>query len=113
MTAAAVVTARRLLVATGLHDELPDVPGLAGRWGVDVLHCPYCHGWEVRDKIPELSQPGHPTWSYSGIGVGAGYPPASMSWMRVGPAGDQPRSPRVWVLVAARSMAKKVPMKPK
>jgi thioredoxin reductase len=44
------VAARRLLVATGLRDELPDVPGLAARWGVDVLHCPYCHGWEVRDK---------------------------------------------------------------
>jgi thioredoxin reductase len=44
------VTARRLLVATGLHDELPDVPGLAQRWGTDVLHCPYCHGWEVRDQ---------------------------------------------------------------
>jgi thioredoxin reductase len=45
-----VVTARRLLVATGGRDELPEVPGLAGRWGTDVLHCPYCHGWEVRDK---------------------------------------------------------------
>jgi thioredoxin reductase len=44
------VTARRLLVATGLRDELPGVPGLAARWGIDVLHCPYCHGWEVRDK---------------------------------------------------------------
>jgi thioredoxin reductase len=44
------VTARRLLVATGLRDELPDVAGLAERWGIDVLHCPYCHGWEVRDK---------------------------------------------------------------
>jgi thioredoxin reductase len=44
------VTARRLLVATGAHDELPDVPGLAERWGIDVLHCPYCHGWEVRDQ---------------------------------------------------------------
>jgi thioredoxin reductase len=44
------VTARRLLLATGLRDELPDVPGLAERWGVDVLHCPYCHGWEVRDQ---------------------------------------------------------------
>ena len=43
------VTARRLLVATGLVDELPDVPGLRERWGKDVLHCPYCHGWEVRD----------------------------------------------------------------
>jgi thioredoxin reductase len=44
------VRARRLLVATGLRDELPDVPGLAERWGIDVLHCPYCHGWEVRDQ---------------------------------------------------------------
>jgi thioredoxin reductase len=44
------VAARRLLVATGLADELPDLPGLAQRWGRDVLHCPYCHGWEVRDQ---------------------------------------------------------------
>ncbi|MFE9394383.1 NAD(P)/FAD-dependent oxidoreductase [Streptomyces flavidovirens] len=41
--------ARRLLVTTGLVDELPKVPGLRERWGRDVLHCPYCHGWEVRD----------------------------------------------------------------
>ncbi len=44
------VTARRLLVTTGLVDELPDLPGLRERWGRDVLHCPYCHGWEVRDR---------------------------------------------------------------
>ncbi|MGY4857015.1 NAD(P)/FAD-dependent oxidoreductase [Cryobacterium sp. AP23] len=44
------VSGRRLLVATGLVDELPDVPGLSERWGRDVLHCPYCHGWEVRDQ---------------------------------------------------------------
>ncbi len=44
------VTCRRLLVTTGLVDELPDVPGLRERWGRDVLHCPYCHGWEVRDQ---------------------------------------------------------------
>ncbi|WP_245928963.1 NAD(P)/FAD-dependent oxidoreductase [Murinocardiopsis flavida] len=43
------VRARRLLVASGIVDELPDVPGLRARWGRDVLHCPYCHGWEVRD----------------------------------------------------------------
>ena len=42
--------ARRLLVTTGLVDELPAVEGLAQRWGRDVLHCPYCHGWEVRDR---------------------------------------------------------------
>ncbi|RCK70808.1 NAD(P)/FAD-dependent oxidoreductase [Desertihabitans brevis] len=41
-------TARRLLLATGLVDELPDVPGLAEHWGTSVLHCPFCHGWEVR-----------------------------------------------------------------
>ncbi|MFG2745836.1 NAD(P)/FAD-dependent oxidoreductase [Streptomyces chartreusis] len=44
------VRARRLVVATGLRDELPDVPGVAERFGNDVLHCPYCHGWEVRDQ---------------------------------------------------------------
>lgn len=44
------VRARRVLVATGLVDELPDLPGLRTRWGRDVLHCPYCHGWEVRDQ---------------------------------------------------------------
>ncbi|GIM88299.1 oxidoreductase [Paractinoplanes toevensis] len=44
------VRAKRLLVTTGLVDELPDVPGLRERWGRDVVHCPYCHGWEVRDQ---------------------------------------------------------------
>ena len=44
------VTADRLLVATGVVDDLPPVPGLAARWGRDVLHCPYCHGWEVQDE---------------------------------------------------------------
>ena len=44
------VGARRLLVATGLVDELPDVAGIRERWGRYVLHCPYCHGWEVRDR---------------------------------------------------------------
>lgn len=44
------VRGRRLLTATGLTDQLPDIPGLWQRWGRDVLHCPYCHGWEVRDQ---------------------------------------------------------------
>ncbi|MFE9294834.1 NAD(P)/FAD-dependent oxidoreductase [Streptomyces niveus] len=47
--AVAEVTASRLLVTTGLVDELPPVPGVAERFGREVLHCPYCHGWEVRD----------------------------------------------------------------
>ncbi|MCC5575471.1 FAD-dependent oxidoreductase [Microtetraspora sp. AC03309] len=44
------VVADRLLVTTGLVDELPPVPGVAERWGREVLHCPYCHGWEVRGQ---------------------------------------------------------------
>jgi thioredoxin reductase len=50
LTDGQAVSARRLLVTTGLADELPGVPGVAERWGRDVLHCPYCHGWEVRDQ---------------------------------------------------------------
>jgi thioredoxin reductase len=44
------VQARRVLVATGLRDVLPGIPGLAEHWGHGVVHCPYCHGWEVRDE---------------------------------------------------------------
>jgi thioredoxin reductase len=44
------ITARRVLAATGLVDELPDIDGLAGHWGRDVIHCPFCHGFEVRDR---------------------------------------------------------------
>ncbi|WP_436498971.1 NAD(P)/FAD-dependent oxidoreductase [Actinokineospora sp. HUAS TT18] len=44
------ISARRLLLTTGLVDELPDIPGMRDRFGHDVLHCPYCHGWEVRDQ---------------------------------------------------------------
>ncbi|MGQ0842099.1 NAD(P)/FAD-dependent oxidoreductase [Actinokineospora sp.] len=44
------VLARRVVLATGVIDDLPPVPGLAERWGGTVLHCPYCHGWEVRDE---------------------------------------------------------------
>lgn len=42
------VTARAVVVASGVRDELPAIPGLADYWGSTVLHCPYCHGWEVR-----------------------------------------------------------------
>lgn len=44
------IESRRLLVATGLVDELPEIPGVREQWGRGVLHCPYCHGWEVRDS---------------------------------------------------------------
>ncbi|AGC49290.1 pyridine nucleotide-disulfide oxidoreductase domain-containing protein [Myxococcus stipitatus DSM 14675] len=44
------VEARRVLLATGLVDEIPDVPGYRELWGHAVFQCPYCHGWEVRDR---------------------------------------------------------------
>ena len=46
----ATLRARAMIVASGLTDELPGVPGLREGWGHDVVHCPYCHGWEVRDQ---------------------------------------------------------------
>lgn len=53
-------TARRLLIATGITDELPELPGLAERWGRDVLYCPYCHGWEFRNrKVGILASDSH------------------------------------------------------
>ncbi len=42
--------ARRLVLATGIVDDLPDLPGLRERWGATVLHCPYCHGYEVAGR---------------------------------------------------------------
>jgi thioredoxin reductase len=44
------ILARRVVVASGIVDELPAIDGLAERWGRDVLHCPFCHGFEVRDQ---------------------------------------------------------------
>ncbi|QGZ65359.1 NAD(P)/FAD-dependent oxidoreductase [Paraburkholderia acidisoli] len=41
---------KRLILAHGVRDTLPAVPGLAERWGISVLHCPYCHGYEVADR---------------------------------------------------------------
>jgi thioredoxin reductase len=44
------VSARKLLIATGVLDNLPDIPGMADLFGRSVFHCPYCDGWEVRDQ---------------------------------------------------------------
>lgn len=44
------VSARRLILSYGLRDSLPQIPGLEKRWGVSVLHCPYCHGFEYGDR---------------------------------------------------------------
>ena len=43
-----VFTARKVVFATGIRDVIPDIPGFAECWGISELHCPYCHGYEVR-----------------------------------------------------------------
>ncbi|WP_223731740.1 NAD(P)/FAD-dependent oxidoreductase [Streptomyces purpurogeneiscleroticus] len=50
MAGGPVLTARHVIVATGLRDDLPDIPGVRERWGTDLLFCPYCHAYEVRDQ---------------------------------------------------------------
>ena len=52
------VGARKLLLATGVYDELPERPGFREFWGRGIYHCPYCHGWEVRDRPLAVLDPG-------------------------------------------------------
>ena len=52
-------TARRVLLATGVEDRLPPLPGFREYWGTGVLHCPYCHGYEVRDLPLAIYGRGH------------------------------------------------------
>ena len=44
------VTAQIVVLATGVCDDLPEIPGLVEGWGVSVVHCPYCHGYELADR---------------------------------------------------------------
>ena len=50
-------TAPRVLLATGMDYRFPDRPGMAERWGRSVFHCPFCHGWEVRDRTLAVLDP--------------------------------------------------------
>jgi len=59
------VTARKLLLATGVVDELPERPGFRKLWGRSVYHCPYCHGWEVRDRPLAVLNSGKGAVEYS------------------------------------------------
>lgn len=55
-----VVVSRRILLATGVHDEVPERSGFRELWGRGIYHCPYCHGWEVRDRpLAVLAKPTH------------------------------------------------------
>lgn len=49
-TSTAVYTSRRVLLCTGMIDELPEIEGFQALWGHSIFQCPYCHGWEVQDR---------------------------------------------------------------
>ena len=67
------LSAARLLLATGVSDDLPDVPGLRELWGKSVFTCPYCHGWEVQDTPLAVLGDGD---------AGAGYACLIQNWSR-------------------------------
>lgn len=60
-----VFTARRLLFATGLKDNFPDNNGFAACWGISVLHCPYCHGYEVKGQPTGIIANGDVAFHYA------------------------------------------------
>lgn len=61
----AALFARKLVFATGIRDILPHIPGVAECWGISVLHCPYCHGYEARDKVTGLLGNGETGFEFS------------------------------------------------
>ena len=60
-----IFTAKKLIFATGLSDAMPDIEGFAACWGVSVLHCPYCHGYEVRNQKTGIIANGDAAFHYA------------------------------------------------
>jgi len=60
-------TSRKLIFATGIIDQMPDIPGFSECWGKSVLHCPYCHGYEVRDEATGILGNGDYGYEFSGL----------------------------------------------
>ena len=57
--------AKKLLIATGIRDLLPPIDGLSDCWGITVLHCPYCHGYEVRNEPTGILANGEDGFEYA------------------------------------------------
>ncbi|MBV7534002.1 NAD(P)/FAD-dependent oxidoreductase [Chitinophaga sp. sic0106] len=55
---------KKLVLATGWKDEMPDIPGFADCWGISILHCPYCHGYEVKDQPTGIIASGEPGYDF-------------------------------------------------
>ena len=62
-----IFTARKLIFATGVKDLIPDISGFAESWGISVLHCPYCHGYEVKHEITGILGNGNYGYEFSGL----------------------------------------------
>ena len=60
-------TAKKLIFATGIRDIMPDIPGFSACWGISVLHCPYCHGYEVRNERTAILGNGDPGYELAGL----------------------------------------------
>lgn len=61
------LSAKKLVFATGLKDRMPDIPGFADCWGISVIHCPYCHGYEVRDQKTALLSNGNDAFHFAQV----------------------------------------------
>lgn len=56
---------RKLIFATGIKDLMPDIKGFSGCWGISVIHCPYCHGYEFRNETTGILANGEPAYELS------------------------------------------------
>lgn len=62
-----VFNAKKIIVATGIKDVYPDIPGFAECWGISVLHCPYCHGYEIKNEVTGIFSNGDMAFEFSKI----------------------------------------------
>jgi thioredoxin reductase len=60
-------TSQKLIFATGIKDLLPAIEGLSECWGISVLHCPYCHGYEVRHENTGILGNGNMAFDFAGL----------------------------------------------
>ena len=56
---------KKLILASGVKDLIPDIPGFAECWGISVIHCPYCHGYEVKNEITGILSNGDMAYEFS------------------------------------------------
>jgi len=57
--------ARKVLFATGVKDLMPDIPGFRESWGISVIHCPYCHGYEYKGQVTGILVNGETAFEFA------------------------------------------------